>query len=219
MSCDTIPEELWKKNKNYSQLVPVKRKVMRNGKEYNVTVWVDPNKTDNNKEDMGTGTDKDKGKNTNEQTKIKIRHARELDSTVVGGDEVKNPKKVAELKVLSSKLKKGNNRFKDDSDYYIVLRDEGNVYGIIGYSESEDGKYLVMDFYRSNGEIAGVATKGFFELLKLAVEKGKGVKMGDIPVARGLFIKTGLEQQSDSSWVIEAKNLKELMHIERGTET
>lgn len=210
-SCDVVPEELMKR-KDYSKLVPVKRKVMRNGKEHEVTVWEDPNKgdKDKNKEEdsQSTGTGK-------KPKKRKLgRHARELKSDVVKDNAVKNPNNVAKLKAAAMNMPNGNKPFKDGSNYYIVLKDENVVDGVAGYSD--DGEYITMDFYRSNGEVSGVAARCFFELIKLAVQESKGVKMEDIQEARPIFMQAGLENREDGFWYIEAEELQRLMSF-KGT--
>lgn len=205
MSCDPVQEEIKKRQpKDYSRLVPVKRKVMRNGKEYEVTIWENPDKDNENNEQNSE-------ENSNEQNvNRRFRRARELDMNILDDDEVKNPKKVAEIKAEAKKMPRGG-PFKDTSDNYIIFRDGETIYGIVGYSDING--YLTMDFYLSNGDVSGVASRGFFEIMKKANELGKGVKMEDIPEARAIFMQSGLEQQKDGSWVIEADTLKELLNF------
>lgn len=209
MSCDTIQEEVKKgQSKDYSRLIPVKRKIVRNGKEYEVTIWESPDKGNENKEQ-----EREENSNNKQTTNRRIRRARELDLSILEDDEVKNPKKVAELKVEAKKMRRGG-PFKDTSDNYIIFKDGKDICGIVGYSDI-DG-YLTMDFYLSNKEVSGVAARGFFEILKKANELGKGVKMDDIPEARWVYMQSGLEQQKDGKWVIESDTLNELMSF--GTE-
>lgn len=192
MSCDLYP--LKKGAKDYSKLVPVKRKVMRNGKETEVTIWEDPNKDQDKGSSSGSTGDKAKGA-------PKRRHAREFKSDMLKDEE--NPKKLAKLKSIN--LPKGNKSFQDSSQFYLTIKDDGGqIIGIIGYST--EGEYLVMDFYRSNGEVAGVATRGFFELMKLALEEGYGVKVEDQQEARQVFIQVGLQMEK-GNWVISADDL------------
>ena len=201
MSCETSPSEL-RKAKDFSKLVPVKRKIMRNGKMTEVTIWEKPDGADEEEEGSSDGEER-------VPTQRRRRHAREL-SVNVTGDKT-NPKNIAEIKIAAKDMPRGNKPFQDGSTYYLAIRDEkSNIVGVIGYSE--DGDYLKMDFYRSNGEVSGVAARGFFELIKLALDKGKGVKMEDDPQARPLFVQSGLEQK-DNLWVIEADRLKELLSI------
>src|SRR5690606_30454570 len=193
-----LPTEL-KKAKDFSKLVPVKRTIMRNGKETEVTIWEKPGE-DEPEESDSNGTEA-------APRQRRRRHARELSSKVTG--DTSNPKEIAEIKLAAKDMPKGNKPFQDGSTYYLAIRDEeGNIVGVIGYSE--EGEYLQMDFYRSNGEVSGVAARGFFELLKLASEKGKGVKMEDDPQARPVFMQSGMEQK-DTHWVVEAEDLKGLL--------
>lgn len=199
MSCDPKPEEI-KKAKDFSSLVAVKRKVVRNGKEHEVTVWVKPDEADEQSQE-GTGGTQSRGTR-------RRRSAREMKGSM--SDDISNPKNLGELKLVSSKLEQGNKEFNDHSDmYYKIVDEEGKVVGVAGYLER--GKYLTMDFYRSTGDVSGVATKGFMNLLKVAVEKGKGVIMEDIPQAGGLFYSSGLRQNDKGDWVIEADELKNIL--------
>lgn len=199
MSCEILPSEL-KKAKDFSKLVPVKQTVMRNGKEVEVTIWQKPGEDEPEEE----GSSETGSANPRQRRR---RHARELSAKVTG--DISNPKEIADIKVAAKGMPGGDKPFQDGSTYYLAIRDEeGNIVGVIGYSE--EGEYLQMDFYRTNGEVSGVAARGFFELLKLASEKGKGVKMEDDPQARPVFAQSGLEQK-ESHWVIEAEDLKGLL--------
>lgn len=202
MSCEVLPSEL-KKSKDFSNLVPVKRTITRNGKQVEVTIWEKPGEGDESKE--GEGSEEIEGRVVRRR-----RHAREFSVNVTG--DTTNPKEIAEIKVAAKDMPRGNKPFQDGSTYYLAIRDEdGTIVGVIGYSE--EGGYLKMDFHRSNGEVSGVAARGFFELLKLGSEKGLGVKMEDDPQARPIFMQSGLEQKEDF-WVIESDKLKGLLYME-----
>jgi hypothetical protein len=197
-SCDLVPEELVKR-KDYSRLVPVKRKIIRNGKEQEITVYEDP--------------DSDKGSESNDSGRdtpnAHVPHARELKGRVHGHNEKTNPKDIAKLK-QAAKGMKGGQEFQD-SDYYLELKGpDGDVHGIVGYSE--DGDYLVMDFYKTDGVVPGIAARGFAQLIQLALDKDLGVKASDNPQARPVYIQFGLEQgEEGNTWSVEAKTLKEAL--------
>jgi hypothetical protein len=212
-SCDLVPETVFKA-KDYSKLVPVKRKVVRNGKEHEVTIWTKPD---------GGAAEEEEGDGSASGGKVKgggkpgSKHAKDLISDLVGKLDDK-PKDIEEIKAAAKDMPKGNKSFQNDSQFYLVIRDEEEgIAGVIGYSK--EGKYLKMDFYRSNGEVSGVAAKGFFELIKLAAEEKQGVKMEDQPEARHIFMQSGLEQQSNGDWTIEPKTLQKLLGKESGTES
>lgn len=198
MSCDILPMELTKR-KDYSKLVPVKRKVMRNGKETEITVYEDPNKG---------GSESNEGNSAGRGTQnAGVSHARELKGKVHGGPEKTDPKKVAKLK-QSAKGMSGGQSFKESSTYYLELSGpDGEIAGIIGYSE--EGDYLVMDFYKTNGQVPGIAARGFSELIKLAVQNQKGVKVADQPQARPVFVQFGLEQD-EGHWSISSDDLQKV---------
>lgn len=202
MSCELFPERVTK-GKDYSKLVPVKRKIIRNGKETIVTVYEDPDK-ENKKRDK-----EDKDKQGREKV-ARGRHVRDMKTSTIDKKKAANPKNIAKIKAVSLKLPKGNKVFQDSSIAFLTVTDEkGDIVGVVGYSE--DGSYLTMDFYRTNGEVSGVAAKGFFELLKLALKENKGVKVEDNPEARSVFLKSGLQQDGKGFWYIEAEELKKLL--------
>ncbi|QIW88651.1 hypothetical protein P59_053 [Bacillus phage P59] len=196
-SCDIIPEELMKR-KDYSKLVPVKRKIVRNGKEQEITVYEDPNA--------------DKGSQSNESGRdtsaAHVPHARELKGKVHGDNEHANPKEIAKLKQAAKGMSSGQEF--QDSDYYLELKGpDGNLHGIVGYSE--DGDYMVMDFYKTDGVVPGIAARGFAQLIQLAVGRGLGVKAPDNPQARPVYIQFGLEQGEEGNmWSAEADHLEEV---------
>ncbi|AMQ66578.1 virion structural protein [Bacillus phage Shbh1] len=196
------------KSKDYSKLVPVKRTITRNGKEIEVTVYENP-------EEEGQGTesnepDKD-SKNRRRPRRKGRRHARELPSKVISSSSNVKPKDIAQIK-QAEKGMKGDKPFKEGDNYhYLVIEDEDkNIVGIVGYLEEKE--YLKMDFYRTDGTVSGVATKGFFELLKLANEKKKGVKVDDYPEARPVFSGSGLKKEGNI-WIIDAEALDKIMNL------
>jgi hypothetical protein len=196
-SCDIIPEEIMKR-KDYSKLVPVKRKIVRNGKEQEITIYEDPND--------------DKGSQSNESGRdtptSHVPHARELKGKVHGDNEHANPKEIAKLKQAAKGMSSGQEF--QDSDYYLELKGpDGDLHGIVGYSE--DGDYMVMDFYKTDGVVPGIAARGFAQLIQLAVGRGLGVKAPDNPQARPVYIQFGLEQGEEGNmWSAEAAHLKEV---------
>lgn len=195
------------KAKDYSKLVQEERKVVRNGKEHIVTVWVKPNGEDDEETDS---EGKEEGENKERQQGRRGRkRAKEMESEVS-----QDPPK--DLKELDTKLINGNKPLKDGENYYLTVKDEeGNITGLVGYSEDE--KYITMEFYRTDGKTSGVASKGLFELMKLAHEKGKSAKIEDEEEARPLFEKIGFTQK-ESSWVIEKEYLKEILGEEKEAE-
>ncbi|WNO29787.1 hypothetical protein [Bacillus phage SDFMU_Pbc] len=192
MSCSQL--ETIAKRKDYSKLVPVKRKVIRNGKETEVTVYEDPNKDKKDSEDTGTSEKGSRGG-----------HARDYRKTVHGKKKKVDPQKVAKLKQLSLSMPKGND-FKSDSDYFLEVTDEqGNTVGVVGYSS--EGNYLVMDFYIADGNISGVAAVGFSTLIRIAISEKKGVKADSNPEASAFYARCGLKQKGDH-WEATAQELK-----------
>ena len=207
--CDYGEERLTKK-KDTSKLVPVKRKVVRNGKEMEMTIWEDPNKggeTEEPKDESGGGG---RGGGRGGEPDDAKRHAREMLAKMLGGDKEVNPKEIAELKLEAKNMKGGVELFDDSLSYYLAVEgDGGEIVGIVGYED--EGEYLKMVFFQSNGEVSGVATRGFFELIKLALEKDKGVMVDDQEGARPVFERFELTQGDGGVWSVKSTTLKELL--------
>jgi hypothetical protein len=201
-SCDIIPEEIMKR-KDYSKLVPVKRKIVRNGKEQEITVYEDPN------DDKGSQSN-DSGRST---PTSHVPHARELKGKVHGANEHTNPKSIAKLKQAAQGMSNGQEF--QDSDYYLELKGpDGDIHGIVGYSERQydDGEYMVMDFYKTDGVVPGIAARGFAQLIQLALGRGLGVKAPDNPQARPVYIQFGLEQREEGNmWSVDGSTLEKLL--------
>lgn len=195
-SCDLFPDQVHK-SKDYSKLVPVKRKIIRNGKETEVTVYEDPNK--DNKESNDSV-------NSREESSVRqVKHARELRGRVKDRKTDASPETIADLKKEVADFPDAS-KFQGDSEYYLELRGEGGTLeGIVGYSD--DGEYFHMDFYISSGRVSGVATRGLGELLSLALTNQKGVKVEDQPEARPVLSKFGLEKDG-SVWLVSNKDLQ-----------
>lgn len=203
-SCDSLKEKI-KKNKDYSKLVPVKRKVTRGGKQHEITVWVKPDGDDEEENTQGQG-DNTKGK-TKRPNKKRTRNARDAKTEIIEADL----EEVARLKAILDEIPKGDKAFKEDSRYYLELRDEGEIIGVVGYSD--DGEYISMDFYRTNGEVAGVASRGFFKMLELAYEKGRGARIKDNPNAQHIFSQSGMTRKEDGNWEIKKEELEKIFGI------
>lgn len=207
LSCDPVGSEV-SKSKDYSRLVPVKRRVTRNGKEHEVTIWVKPSDEDDT-DDNGDGNGvRRRGRNNKDNRRR--RNARELTTEGAKSSKDYTLENLARLKKEVKDFPRGNKPFQDGSSYYLEIRDDnGDIVGVVGYKENEG--YISMDFYRSNGRVPGVASKGFFELLKLSAKEGKGVRMDDVKEARQLFLSSGLEQKDSGVWEISYEDLTKIL--------
>ena len=195
-SCEGYPEEITKSKDTV--VMPVTKTIMRNGSLMEVTVWEQIEKREKEIKEPTT-----------------IRHARELVGTLLPSDELTNPYKVALLKSETSHLDHGDKPFSDQSKYYFTLKDtEGHIAAIVGFIEQ--GNAYSMDFYRTNGKVSGVASRGFFEMIKLALKNGKGVVASDHPQARSVYSKAGLQKKGDH-WVISYEDLKRIYGESRNT--
>jgi recombinational DNA repair ATPase RecF len=98
--------------------------------------------------------------------------------------------------------------YSDKSHYYLKLTQGSKVMGVVGYSDT--GEHLTMDFYHRADNVSGIASRGFYEMVSLALELGKGVHAQDNIGARPVYSKSGLEQQEDGHWEVDGKTLSEL---------
>jgi hypothetical protein len=208
MSNDVFPEEILKSDTSSEYAyVPITRTVTRNGEPLEVTITESIEKAEK-KPTKKKPAAKPGAKPGEEEEEPPIPLARELKGTTHGQDGPIDPKKVAKLKQRSGKMPRGNQPFNEGSDFYFELHGpDGKPAGIAGFSEEKG--HLKMDFFVSNGEVHGVATRAFFELVKLALKKEKGVKMDDHFEARPLFSNSGLEQKKAGHWEIDGKKLAE----------
>lgn len=195
-SCDILPEELLKSSSNNALVLPIQKTVIRNGKPLEVTVY----------EVIRKAAAPKKKAEPKKEEEIVIRHAREFKGSLTGDGEAKDPSKVAKVKAAAQKLTGGNKPFSDKSHHYLSLRENSRTVAVIGYSTQ--GEHMTMDFYRTNGQTNGVAARGFAELVRLAIQKEKGVKVEDHPGARAVYTQFGLKQEGDH-WVADHKELKQ----------
>ena len=195
-ACEDLPTSLHK-SKDYSKLVPVKRKVIRNGKETEVTVYEDPNKQGSQPNEGNT-----QAKGTPNATAHS--HARELKGKFHGKEKKLDTQKIAKLKQSTSSFpNKGN--FNTSADYFLELTSaEGQVVGVVGYSV--EGAYLKFDFFVSDGIVPGIASRGLGELIKLAISEKKGVKIDNDPQAGAAYAHYGLERKGNE-WSADFKSL------------
>lgn len=195
-SCDVFPDELFKSNADNSLVMPVQKEVIRNGKLLEVTVYEVIHKAEKPK----------KKTEPKKEEEIEIRHAREFRSKFTENNDTKDPSKVAKIKADTEKLK-GSKPFNDKSHHYLSLtHNNGKHVAVIGYSTQ--GEHMTMDFYRTNGQTSGVAARGFAELVRLAVQNQKGVKVEDHPGARAVYTQFRLKRDGDH-WSSSYDELKE----------
>lgn len=205
-SCDVYPDNLFKSDSRNALVMPVQKPIIRNGKLMDVTVYEVLYKAEEPKK---------KTEPKKEEEEIVIRHAREFKSSLTGDDEAKDPKNVAKVKVSAQKLTGGNKPFSDKSHHYLSLKERSQTVAVIGYSIQ--GDHMTMDFYRTNGQTSGVAARGFAELVRLAVQKEKGVRVEDNPGARAVYTQFGLKQDGDY-WSSSYEELKESLGEGIGSE-
>lgn len=210
-SNDVYPEEL-QKSEDVFDVIQVTRTITRNGEPLDIVLTERIEKSESKPAAKKKPAKKPAAKGSSaankpgeEEEEDPVYLARELKGSVHGQEEPIDPKKVAKLKRSSGKMPRGNKPFNETSKYYFELHGpEGKPAGIAGFSEEK--AHLKMDFFMSDGQTHGVATRAFFELCKLALKKEKGVKMDDHFEARPLFVNAGMERKGDQ-WHIKGKDL------------
>jgi hypothetical protein len=199
MSCEPVPECIFKSDKP-SAYESVMKTVMRNGKPIQVLLFIEVLIEEIEKADS-----KPKKKEPKKEEKIEIPHARQFSGRIVSNKDMKDPNEMAKLKAHGLRLKTGDSEFSEDSHHYLVIKGNNNhPVGIVGYTES--GKFIKMDFYRASGKVSGVGTRGFYELIRFAKSRKKGVQVADSKGGRQHYIQAGLTKNGDN-WEISYEEL------------
>ncbi|AHL19296.1 hypothetical protein LP083-2_089 [Listeria phage LP-083-2] len=195
--CDTMSNLAIKGgNKDLSKLKKVKRTVMRNGKPTEMTFYESTTEEENK--------DKKEESNTKRQG-VSTVSAKDLLAELLKSKG--EPEKVTQLIKIILKFPDTPTNPKV-SDYFYQLKDDsGEVVAVAGYSIG--AQYVSLDFYTSNGSISGVASRAFFELLRIAIEKDLGAELNDEDneLAQVLFSKFNF-QLDEGKQRVSARNLK-----------
>jgi hypothetical protein len=200
MSCEPAPEGLFKSDSQFPWYESVNKTIMRNGKPKEVLLFIEVPL-----EELEKADSKPKKKEAKKGEKIEIPHARQFSGRIVSSKDMKDPNEMAKLKAHGMRLKTGDSEFSEDSHHYLVLKGNNNhPVGIVGYTEGN--KHIKMDFYRANGKVSGVGTRGFFELMRFAKTRKKGVQVRDNKGGRQHYIQAGLTKNGDN-WEISYEEL------------
>ena len=200
MSCEPAPDGLFKSDSLFPWYETVTKTIMRNGKPKEVLLFVEVPQ-----EELVKAESKPKKKETKKEEKVEIPHARQFNGRVLSSKDMKDPNEMAKLKAHGIRLKVGDKEFSDASHHYLVLKGNNNhPIGIVGYTEQ--GKFIKMDFYRASGKVSGVGTRGFFELIRFALSRKKGVQVEDSKGGRQHYIQAGLTKKGDL-WEISYEEL------------
>ena len=186
-------------DKNLSGLNKVKRTVIRNGKEMQMTIYEDGNKDNDSKE-------KQEGKEG------------EVSRSAVGaraisnGEEGKvNPKKVANS--LASLSKKGvdvSHVSTNSSLYKEFVDDNGDTLGITSFKRTEND--IILDSYASSPDSDGVGARAIMELLRLSIKENKNAVVYDIELPEAIeYLKTlGFKPHKDG-YILRKKDVKQFL--------
>lgn len=195
-SCESYDRVAKGGKKDLSKLNKVTRKVRRNGKMVDMTIY-ESNGDDSNDEIKDTKK-KGGGGGNNAEPQV-ASNAKELVIETIGKDGMANPKEIMSAQKEFKGLKGEGKDFDSTCESFMILRDEeGNVKAIAGYKV--EGKYMYLAFYKGDGLVNGVALRAFFELIKRARQANLGamVDATDNKLALELFASYGLKKSGDT---------------------
>lgn len=185
-------------NKNLSGLNKVKRTVIRNGKEMQMTIYEDGNKDNNSNE-------KQEGKEEVSRSAVGAR-------AISNGEEGKvNPKKVANS--LSSLSKKGvdvSHVNTNSSLYKEFVDDNGDTLGITSFKRTEND--IILDSYASSPDSDGVGARAIMELLRLSIKENKNAVVYDIELPEAIeYLKTLGFKPNKDGYILRKKDVKQFL--------
>ena len=163
--CQSNTESVYKGgNKDLGNLNKVKRKVMRNGKEIEMTVYESNGEEDENMD------------NSKQQQKDTTRSAMTARISTNGDREGKvNTKKLSNT--LNNLKKQGADTQGIDTtaSLFHTFEDATGTMGVAIYNHEDD--YIELTGYTSTPDSESVGTRSIFELIKLGIENEKEVRV------------------------------------------
>lgn len=170
--CKSNTEKITKGgDKDLSNLNKVKRKVIRNGKEVEMTIYEDGNSKDKEQQD--------KQPETNNNSAI--------GSSVEdngGINEKVNPERLAtSLSILKNKGV-NTSHLKETSSIYKVFNNGEDVIGIAEYNLYD--KEIKLESYISSPESSGAGLRSIFELIKLGIDNEMAISIYDIQLKEAI---------------------------------
>lgn len=184
-------------DKNLSRLNKVKRKVVRNGKEMEMTVYEDGNKEE----------DKDKKDGTKE-----VSRNASGSRVISNGEEGKvNPKRVANsLSSLGSKGADTSHVNTNASVYKEYVDEEGEPIGITSFRATEND--IILDSYASTPDSSGVGLRSIMELIKLSIKQNKNAIVYDIDLPEAIeFLKSLGFKPHNEGYILKKKDVREFL--------
>lgn len=158
-------------DKDLSNLNKVKRKVIRNGKEVEMTIYEDGNSKDKEQQDKQPET------NTNSAIGSSVEDNGGINEKV-------NPEKLAtSLSILKNKGV-DTSHLKETSSIYKVFNNGEDVIGIAEYNLYD--KEIKLESYISSPESSGVGLRSIFELIKLGIDNEMAISIYDIQLKEAI---------------------------------
>ncbi|WAW11931.1 hypothetical protein [Staphylococcus phage SAP6] len=190
------PERIYKGGaKDIGSLNKVKRTVVRNGKEIEMTIYED-NKND------------DKPKESNSEEPKEPKTAKGSRVITHGDDEKPNPKKIASS--LSTLKNKGVNTDHIDGNaslYKEFVDDNNNTIGLASFKETDSD--IILHGYVSDFETTGVGARSIIELIYLAIKKNKNAVVYAIELPQAIeFLKLLGFIKNKDYYVLKKQDIK-----------
>lgn len=185
-------------DKNLSGLNKVKRTVIRNGKEMQMTIYEDGNKDNDSNE-------KQEGKEEVSRSAVGAR-------AISNGEEGKvNPKKVANsLSSLSNKGADVSHVNTNSSLYKEFVDDSGDTIGITSFKRTEND--IILDSYASSPDSDGVGARAIMELLRLSIKENKNAVVYDIELPEAIeYLKTLGFKPNKDGYILRKKDVKQFL--------
>lgn len=177
-------------DKDKSKLNKVKRKVIRNGKEIEMTIYEDPN-ADNQQQDK-------KPKDNEQQPKT----TSAIGSKSTGTEE---GQKVNPKRIVNTISKLGSRADHIDTSLVNISREftstDGELIGTAFFEETKDT--IKLHGYIIKEGVTGVGIRSVIELLLLGIKKEKNIEVYDIqlPEAVQYLTMLGLTKKNDSFYM------------------
>ncbi len=189
------PERIYKGGaKDIGSLNKVKRTVVRNGKEIEMTIYED-NKND------------DKPKESNSEEPKEPKTAKGSRVITHGDDEKPNPKKIASS--LSTLKNKGVNtdHIDGNASLYKEFVDDNNTIGLASFKETDSD--IILHGYVSDFETTGVGARSIIELIYLAIKKNKNAVVYAIELPQAIeFLKLLGFIKNKDYYVLKKQDIK-----------
>lgn len=188
------------KPKDYTSMSKVRRTIVRDGRRTNVTLYEKPRGLDN-KQKIG-------GRSKRKESKTAEPNSGAAGLSILAQGDLEEPIPTKELhainKIIEGFVVIGHMR---DLDRIKMYLDE-DLHPMAVQGLRVDGEFLTSPFLAINGEVQGIDQRAFFELIKVAMNWGLGVKMEiEGTKIQDILAQTSGMKEVDGTYQISHKEL------------